>query len=122
MLITCPLIKIMAVKADHQVLVVITHSKWCKRHHTQIHHGGNGIKCNFPASEVEISTSLFTVRVEDNSCYTSQLQLNVTVDSSLDNKTVECVYNNGTTTAVIGTSAIEIIKGARKSQLYSCMK
>ena len=49
----------MVVKADHQVLVVITHSKLCKLHHTQIHHGGNGIKCNFPTSEVKISTSFF---------------------------------------------------------------
>ena len=45
----------------------------------------------------------------EESCYTSQLR--VTVDSSLDNKTVECTYDNGTTTTVIGVSTIEIIKG-----------
>jgi hypothetical protein len=45
------------------------------------------------------------IGMEENGCYTSQL--NVTVDSSLDNKTVECIYNNGTT-IVIGTSSIEI--------------
>jgi hypothetical protein len=50
--------------------------------------------------------------MEENGCYTSQL--NVTVDSSLDNKTVECIYNNGTT-IVIGTSSIEIIKGENSS-------
>ena len=50
---------------------------------------------------------------EDNSCYTSQL--NVTVDPSLDNKTVECFYSNGTTTTVIGTSSIEITKGMVQS-------
>jgi hypothetical protein len=48
------------------------------------------------------------IGMEENGCYTSQL--NVTVDSSLDNKTVECIYNNGTTT-VIGTSSIEITNG-----------
>ena len=47
---------------------------------------------------------------EDSGCYTSQL--NVTVDPSLDNKTVECIYSNGTTTTVIETSSIEITKGA----------
>lgn len=52
--------------------------------------------------------------MEENGFYTSQL--NVTVDYSLDNKTVECVYDNGTTT-VIGTSSIEIIKGEN-----SCME
>ena len=49
------------------------------------------------------------IRIERNSYYTSQL--NITVDSSLDNKSVECVYNNGTTTTVIGSSYIEIMKG-----------
>jgi hypothetical protein len=52
------------------------------------------------------------IGMEENGCYTSQL--NVTVDSSLDNKIVECIYNNGTTT-VIGTSSIEIIKGENSS-------
>ena len=49
------------------------------------------------------------IGVEENGCYTSQLR--VTVDSSLDNKTVECTYDNGTTTMIIGVSTIEIMKG-----------
>ena len=40
---------------------------------------------------------------EGNGYYNSQL--NITVDSSFDNKTVECIYDNGTTKAI----AIEII-------------
>ena len=49
------------------------------------------------------------IGIEGNSCYTSRL--NITVDFSLDNKSVECVYNNGTTSTVIGSSNIEIMKG-----------
>ena len=87
---------------------------------------GSAIQCPESGNEIVLRHRSFTggvrscdggsvaaqgIRVEDNSCYTSQLQLNVTVDSSLDNKTIECIYNNGTTTAVIGTSTIEIITG-----------
>ena len=40
----------------------LLHTQNCvKLHHTQIHHGGNGMKCDFPTREVEISTSFFTV-------------------------------------------------------------
>ena len=49
------------------------------------------------------------IRVEESSCYRSQL--NVTVDSRLDNKTIECIYDNGNTSIVIGTSPVEITKG-----------
>ena len=55
------------------------------------------------------------IRVEDSGCYTSQL--NITVDSSLENKTVECIYQNGTTTTVLGSSSIEITKGMMQSRL-----
>ena len=44
-----------------------------------------------------------------NSCYTSQI--NITTSSTMNNKTVECVYNNGSTISVIGTSVITIISG-----------
>ena len=64
MLITC-LLKIVAFRADHQVKCKcwwLLHTQNCvKLHHTQIHHGGNGMKCDFPTREVEISTSFFTV-------------------------------------------------------------
>jgi hypothetical protein len=53
------------------------------------------------------------IGMEENGCYTSQL--NITVDSSLDNKTVECIYDNGTHTTVIGTSSIEIMNGENSS-------
>ena len=48
------------------------------------------------------------IGIEENVCYTSQL--NIIVDSSLDNESVECIYDNGTTT-IIGISFIETIKG-----------
>ena len=49
------------------------------------------------------------IGIEEDGYYTSQL--NITVDSSLDNKSVECVHNNRTTTTLIGSSYIEIMKG-----------
>ena len=51
------------------------------------------------------------VHVGESSCYTSQL--NVTVDSRLDNETlsIECIYNDGTNKTVIGTSSVEVTKG-----------
>ena len=52
---------------------------------------------------------------EGNDCYISQLS--ITVDSSLDIKSVECIYDNGSTT-VIGSSYIEITKGENSSILY----
>lgn len=44
-----------------------------------------------------------------NGCYTSQI--NITTSLSMNNKTVECVYNNGSTTSVIGTSVVIVISG-----------
>ena len=66
MLITC-LLKIVAFRADHQVKCKcwwLLHAQNCvKLHHMQIHHGGNGMKCDFSTREVEISTSFFTVYI-----------------------------------------------------------
>ena len=66
MLITC-LLKIVAFRADHQVKCKcwwLLHTQNCvKLHHTQIHHGGNDMKCDFPTRDSqcsqEISTSFF---------------------------------------------------------------
>ena len=62
-----------------QVLVVITHSKLCKLHHTQIHHGSNGMKCDFPTREVEISTSFFTV----NYILTLESEFSIAIQSTV---------------------------------------
>ena len=48
------------------------------------------------------------IDVEGN-CYTSQL--NVTVDTSMDGKSVECFYNNGTFANLIGNSSVAITSG-----------
>ena len=48
------------------------------------------------------------VEIED-ACYTSQL--NITVDSSMNGKSVECIYNNGTFASVIGNSSVTITSG-----------
>ena len=50
-----------------------------------------------------------------NNSYTSQL--NITVDSSMDNSSVECTYNNGTITT-IGESLIAITKGMVECDLF----
>ena len=62
------------------------------------------------------------IRLEENGHgYTSQL--NITVDSSLENKTIECFYQNGDTTTVIGSLSIEITKGKPSFQLqHSCLE
>ena len=44
-----------------------------------------------------------------NGHYTSQI--NITASSTMNNKTVECAYNDGSTTSVIGTSIVTIISG-----------
>ena len=44
-----------------------------------------------------------------NSCYISQI--NITTSSSMNNGTVECLYNTGSVTSVIGTSMITVISG-----------
>ena len=49
------------------------------------------------------------IGIEEDGYYTSQL--NITVDSSMDNDSVECIYNNGTTTTMIGSTYIEIMIG-----------
>ena len=45
----------------------------------------------------------------DNNCYTSQL--NITVDTSMNGQTIQCVYNDGATESEIGTNTILIIEG-----------
>ena len=45
----------------------------------------------------------------DNMCFTSQL--NITVDSSMDGKSIECFYNNGTSANLIGNSSVTITSG-----------
>ena len=86
---------------------------------------GSAIQCPQDGNQLVLRHHFFTgvrscndgsviaqgIGVENNSCYASQL--NVTVDYNLDNKTVECLHDNGTTTAVIGTSSIEITKCTR---------
>ena len=51
------------------------------------------------------------VQVGEGGCYTSRL--NVTVDPRLDNETIECIYHNGTTETLIGTSSVEVTEGER---------
>ena len=48
------------------------------------------------------------IRVEEN-CYTSQL--NITVGSNVVGQSVECTYNNGTATTLIGNSSVIITSG-----------
>ena len=55
-----------------------------------------------------------SLSVIGGNCYTSQL--NVTVDTSMNGQTVRCVYNNGITETVIGTSTINIIAGIKDNK------
>ena len=48
-----------------------------------------------------------SVRV-DNGCYTSQLNIRVTGDFALNNKSIRCVHN---AVEVIGTSTLMILQG-----------
>ena len=49
------------------------------------------------------------VEVEDNMCFTSQL--NITVDSTMNGRSVECLYNNGTFVKLIGNYSVTITSG-----------
>ena len=51
------------------------------------------------------------IRVMENN-YTSQV--NITVDHSMDSKSVTCTYNNGSSTNVIGITSISLTKGKRE--------
>ena len=49
-----------------------------------------------------------SLEVVDN-CYTSQL--NVTISSNLNNKTVECIYNGNAGTITIGSPTLTVVEG-----------
>ena len=48
------------------------------------------------------------IRIE-GPCFTSQL--NITVESNMEGESVECIYNDGTATSLIGNSTITITSG-----------
>ena len=57
----------------------------------------------------EGAISGYGAKSQNNCCYTSQI--NITTSPLMNNKTVECAYNNGSTTTVIGTSVVIVISG-----------
>lgn len=56
-------------------------------------------------------TSARGIRIDEN-CYTSILNLTVYPDTA--GKSVECIYNNGTDTSLIGNSSVTLTSGIIK--------
>lgn len=72
----------------HEILLL--HSRFAAE-------GGTSKECNDGAIVAE------SLRVEDG-CYTSRL--NVTVHSNMIGQTIECAYDNGTTSDIVGSFTI----------------
>ena len=64
------------------------------------------------------ATSLDIIVRENSDCAPSQLD--VTVDTSLNNKTVECVLNSNSGMPTIGTATIMVITGKYMIVVRKC--
>ena len=76
------------------------------RHSVFEYYGSSSGECNNGAV---IARSIGALDVNGSRCYSSQLT--VTINIEMNNKTVTCVYNNGTTEAVVDALKINITTG-----------
>ena len=91
--------------------------------------GGTAFDCPSTANEIILRHSLFAVRGAfgdcnngaivgrslrvENNCYISQL--NVTISTSLNNKTVQCAHNSDVGTNTVDEASLNVISGIKNT-------